>query len=340
MTAVPISTLIGKAITPNRYGRNQQIASVQAMNELIAGFNQVFCFRTRQLAVIGGRVESIGASVGVGPVTWGRAYSFTGANVRRLRYSITLAKPTMFAVATDPYADIVIANSGGVFINSSQAHYGAFNGSALDTPDEWKVLTGTIDSIPSSSALQITVNVYNNARVISVTIWEESAFPDTIYGYLLGVSNMSPIFADTRAAIATSLKSLVDDNGGTQIALNDILFTTSSATQKNIFDQTSTTVTVNTPGITLDMRYKGRRSKSDVPINVAVYVQAAAGTNGSLKIYNAAGAVVLSLGPWTGTSWVTGSFRAPLTQAKYDVMLSTAASNVSILHLAMWEQGT
>lgn len=342
MTAVPISNIIQPAIIAARYSRNGMPAPVQAQNQLASGFNQAWRWRTRELSSIGGRLTAIMASAGAGPTEVARAYSWTSANALRARYSILLAKPSSAAIA-DPYVQVDLYDSSGSLIGSGAAHYGSATGAPNDTPDEWQEHTGTIEGLDGNAGAFCTciVNANNNARLIDCTVWEESTDPDTVSGYQLGVTNTQPILDVQRSALATFTSEMIDHNGGTQVCLTDVPFPTSSVTQKNIFDQTSTTVTVNTPGITLDLRYKGRKSKTTVPLNVAVFGACSVGANGIFKVYDATGAVVLTLGPFSTTpGWLVGSFNATLVQQKYDFMLSTAASTTTILYVSIFEQAT
>jgi hypothetical protein len=342
MTSVIVSSNILPAVASNKYARNGLPVSTQAQGALASAFNQVMRWRTRELFALGGRLQSIMASGGVGGVEVARAYGWVGANSNGdARYSILMAKPSSSAVA-DPYVQIDLYDAGGSLLNSAKAHWGSPSGTPNDTLDEFQEHTGTISGgVNAGTACSIVVTAYNNARWIGTTVWEVSTDPDTGNGYVNGPANMQPILDVDRTNISFLVSELIDNNGGTQVDIPDVLFATASATQKNIFDQTSTTVTANTPGITLDMRYKGRRAKTDVPLVVAVYGACSAGSNGLFKVYNSAGSVLLTIGPFSTTpAWLTGTVRVPQTLAKYDLMLSTAASITTINYVSIFEKGT
>jgi hypothetical protein len=185
------------------------------------------------------------------------------------------------------------------------------------------------------------VSTYNNARIVTCTAWEESNDPDTANGYMAGVTNTGPIYDSDRSGMlgAVGLNAMCSNNGGTQISLTDVTWTAmASATDTNIFDHSTTAVAASSPGLTLDLRYKNRRSATTVTVGFAVYGSCAAGSNGRLKVKDSGGTTLLTVGPFSTTpAWVTGSVALPATQAKYDLMISTAASTFTLSYVSVYE---
>lgn len=91
---------------------------------------------------------------------------------------------------------------------------------------------------------------------------------------------------------------------------------------KNLVDDTSATVSVNTPGVTLDLRYHSTLAREGYGVMVRLRVCAAStvGTDtGAVKLLDENGATLLTV-PITGTTeaWYTADGYLPATLAKYD----------------------
>lgn len=340
MSGVPISPTMLHAIAASSFGRNKQLASVQAQNTIVAGYNAAARYGTpRQLFRFGGNVESIMASSVTNPLVVARGYAHTGAFCKEVKYSLVLAKPTAAVGASDPYAQIDVQTTGGVSLGTGAGHYGSFTGTPADTPDEWQEFTGTI-TVAASTTIAFVLSAYNNARIIGCTVWERSLDPDTSNNYMLGVVNTSPIFDIDRQTIVTWLATMILNNGGTQVDLGDVTRTTISATDTNLIDGTSTTVSASSPGITLDLRYKARRSKAStgVTMTLAIYGSCAVGSNGTVHLKDSGGSTLVTIGPFSTTpSWHVSTVTLPATLAKYDLMIATAASTLMVNFVALFE---
>lgn len=97
---------------------------------------------------------------------------------------------------------------------------------------------------------------------------------------------------------------------------------------KNFIDDTSTTVSANTPGKTLDMRNRTTLSRSGVPVRFKVFAtNSVAGDTGVVKLVDENGADVLVVAVTGGGStnldthgaWYATDGLLPATLAKYDV---------------------
>jgi hypothetical protein len=340
MTAIVIAPALKGVITPSTYGRNGQVVSVQGQYQLVTGYNQLARYRTRELFNAGGQLNTIVASAGAGPTVFARGYGFTSTFAKRVRVAILMAKPSSSAIA-DPYVRFDVQTTGGASVGTPfDAHFGAATGTPADDPSEWPWHMGTIDVSPSTQ-YQYVLSTYNNARIVTATAWEESNDPDTANGYMTGATNTGPIFDSDRSGMlgGVGLNTMCSNNGGTQVTLTDVARAAfASATDTNIFDQTSTTVTAATPGMTLDLRYKNRRSATTVPVGFAVYGSCAAGSNGRFRVKDSGGTTLLTVGPFSTTpGWVTGAVSLPATQAKYDLMISTAASTFTLNYVSIYE---
>ena len=91
---------------------------------------------------------------------------------------------------------------------------------------------------------------------------------------------------------------------------------------KNLVDDTSTTVTTNTPGVQLDLRYRTTlgRAALGVPVRMWVYAESTvANDTGTVQILDSSGAAKLTI-PITGSTarWYATDGYLPALDAKYD----------------------
>lgn len=99
---------------------------------------------------------------------------------------------------------------------------------------------------------------------------------------------------------------------------------------KNWIDDTSTTVNANTPGRTIDLRYRTTLSRqaSGVPVRFKVFAtNTAAGDTGAVLLLDSTGATMLAVSITGGGSsnldthgaWYVTDGYLPATLAKYDI---------------------
>jgi hypothetical protein len=211
------------------------------------------------------------------------------------------------------------------------------------------VSTGAPINIPPNTDLQITVTEQDNARTMTLVVFEDSLAADTANGYIdPNVHNLSPILASSRQGVATLLRNMwlngashlfnwsfiVDSSG------NYGPRSTASATPKNIVDVTSTANTASSPGWTLDLSNTGRVSNTNRPVVVVqVYGKCTVASNGTVSLTNSGGGT-MSVGPFgTSLGWVSaiGSFIA--SAQKYDLLFSTAAGTLSVEAVSVYLLG-
>ncbi len=337
-TLINISPQILPAINPQSLSRNGQIVPAIAMTAIARGANQVARWRTKELYSSVGGVQAITASAGAGPTTIARAYAKTGPYCSKLRWFFLMARPT--GSGGDPYVKLTVTDSVGGAIGSGEAHM-SYAGTASDVPSEWGESTGTIDCDPSTVVV-LTFTVGNNGRMIDALVIEESKRALTLNGYFSeNFVNTGSIFDSVRAAITANMYSMWI-GGGAHILNWTGSRNTSSATDKNLIDGTSTTVTAATPGYTLDMRYKARLrdSATGVACKLAVWGQTDSGTDGFVEMKNSAGTVVGTVSGFTAVAaWHFADVTLPATLEKYDFMYSSGGANVTFSHMSMREEG-
>lgn len=111
---------------------------------------------------------------------------------------------------------------------------------------------------------------------------------------------------------------------------------------KNIIDDTSTTVSANTPGVYLDLRYRTTlaRASLGVPVRLWVYASSTvANDTGTVQILDSASAPQLTV-PITGTTakWYATDGYLPAADAKYDAVYGgNTLGTLSVLAFSLHE---
>lgn len=335
---ITIPLVIGPAIQPQSYSRNGQVAPVNAMTALARATNQTMRWRGKELFTSPGTTDSVAASAGAGPTTIWRSYIHTGPFVDTLRFIVELQRPSSGSTGT-PSCTVAVTTTGGAAVDSETVYHGYGTAGTVDT---WSEFTGTL-AVSADTDYLLVFTVSNNARLANGLVYEETLLPTAANGYIDdGMTNTSPIFDATRAAIQSALYKL--GRRGCAVVMDWYgARANGTATDTNIFDGSSTAVSASTPGVTLDMRYKARLkdAAAGVPCEFRVFGSVDAGTAGDVKIKDSGGTALATVSSFTTTpSWKTASLVLPATKAKYDITLSTAAATLHISDVAIYEYQT
>ncbi len=343
MPVVTVSPLILPMIQPAAYARNGMVVPTVAVQAAARGANQVMRWRTKELLSTDGLVESLHTALG-GTVVRYRGFAHTGPHCTQLRYFVTVARCATTDTG-DPYVTVAATTTGGGALDSSDIHIGQLGGSPSDVPDEWHEYTGTLD-VTADTYILLTVSTTDHARVVHVLVQEQPTKADALASNLAdGYQNGSPILDADRAAMQSALYEKWRRGAAHVMSWHATTArTTTSATATNVIDNTSTTVTTATPGLTLDMRYKARlglASTTGVTCCIAAYGSIAAGANGQLLMKDSGGTTLATVGLFSTTpAWISLPVVLPATLAKYDFQFKTAASTFTLNDISIFEYET
>ena len=111
---------------------------------------------------------------------------------------------------------------------------------------------------------------------------------------------------------------------------------------KNIIDNTSTTVSANTPGWTIDLRAHSTRSRASfgVPVRFKICVNTTVANDGGfVQLVDSTGTPMIVIPTTgTGTQWYTQDGWLPETLAKYDLQYGAgAAGTITPLAMSLYE---
>lgn len=233
---------------------------------------------------------------------------------------------------------------------------GAFTGTATgngpgaytdgDEFNEYTNVVGIILGVPAD-ALVSGVLSDTDSRLVAATVWELPLIGDnTDSGYALSNYQAGgPILATHRESVLTASNLMV--RRGCSHLFNfsvdnqDVPRTTTSATNRNIIDDTSTTPSAATPGYTLDMRYKGSVASTSGKVRALFchYGAVSTGSGGSCRLIDQAGTVLGTISGITTTAqWRTVVVDLPATQTKYDIQHATSAGTLSTYAVSCFMQ--
>lgn len=100
---------------------------------------------------------------------------------------------------------------------------------------------------------------------------------------------------------------------------------------KNIIDVTSTTITANTPGKTLELAGWATLNRKVVPVQLWVYAQAATvGDTGQVILYNSASETVVTVDIDNGPGWYSGTGNLAPATGKFDMHFGNAVGTITI----------
>lgn len=311
--------------------RNGRYPDSLFQSRLNEGLNHLGHWRLKQLAAFGQWTNAIPASdAGASRTRW-RAHVHTSPFAQYLVCVMVLA-PTTNTNATSPGGQVSIEIAPLTFENGDY-NYGASNGTPVDAPDTFgngTTIVGTSGvpyEVSPDTDYAVTFTDRYRGRLVSATLFEWSLAPTVQNGYVqTGFAQGTPIYDRDRYEATLLARELWKHQAGSlwQWAsdTDSASPTRVSGTGINILDDTSTTVSAATPGVTLDFtnRTTVSRASTGVPCVFAARGSVAAGTTGFVELKDSTGAVVATCSGFTTTEgWITTTCNLPASVAKYDV---------------------
>ena len=258
----------------------------------------------------------------------------TGMLARALVFRLGLARPNWPNGGDDPtpvnprIVITTVGSSGGTHVYTISAGLGP-GGDSTDNPDEWS-WPQVICPISAQEDLTVQIELKEGARLFAVSCYEVST--NTVSDIRLNqgdISDGSPILDSQRQVPAENIGFCYLDNATHLVNFTAPSFSTSSRlfnTYANIFDQTLTSVTANTPGFKLETTYHNSVARSTVAVKMAVYASCSSGS-GKVRFADSSGTLIEVTGITTlGWYTATGTFPAGTTKADLHLAGSGTAS--------------
>ncbi len=336
---------------------NGHVASSSLARLTVEKLNAAARWRRKEVFRYAGPTAAL-TSVGGYRRRWNFAFH-TGRYARRLVIRAVMARvKTFIGNSENPYMRFTI--DGGQSIGESYVtyNYGGPQGSPIDSPAEFAYPRLTLDVYPDMD-YTATFNDFNGSRLVSACVHEESIqATDGVYvDRRAGVA--VPIYSANREQVLPMMDDLWKSNGAhcfnftcDSDTSGDLRTSSTPDVFTNLVDNTSTTVTAATPGFTLDLRYKNRRSQTTVPCIFRAFAKVNSETGlGKVILYDSAGDTVARINVLASPLlystvapdspfWWSVVVNMPATRAKYDVRYGHEAdggASVTVYAVSLYE---
>ena len=309
-------------VSPHRLGDNGASVSGAGENLLATKINQALRYQRKEVFGYSSIYDSALASSATARVRWRSAFH---SGVLATRLVIRAVMKPADATTSGPYAVFAVADDAGR-TSSVQMDYGGQGTTTVPALEGYGFVRVTLDIRPDTN-YTASFTDYDGAILVSACVHEESATNET--GYIDSSDLMRPVYSTTRQQMMESMDDLWALNAShvfnfTVDTDDNARFMTNSSTARNVIDDSSTTVTAATPGYTIDLRYKNRRSKTTVPcvFRVCGYADTS-GRPGAAYLLNSSGTalatVVIGHNASAAPVWWSALVDLPATEAKYDI---------------------
>lgn len=350
MTAILVSKVLPAVIHSGRYVRNGMVPSADLYGKVTGALNHANLYRRKLFGSYNGRryqqtFPIFSVTAAGGPTVKWRFRNVTGHSCRALRFVVKMALSNTTSpapTAIDSRIRFGVTPAGGAEVFTGYLHYGSTATTATDVPSEIGKLSTSIDVDPATH-YEIRLLAYDEARVVSVMIYELGEDPDTATAHYTPPGHpVSANILDThRADLLPAWTAMMEanGNGGTSWSADATAVTRTSATYVNVMDSSSTAHSAASPGVTVDFTGRNYYSASTVPCTFAVY---ASGTGASgtakAKLINAGGDVV-AITTITTAAWYSTTVNLATAEQKLDLMIASGggADTISIYAMALYE---
>jgi hypothetical protein len=348
MTTVFVTPTIGAIIQSQQKVRNGLVPDSQFHNAIIGQANNVAAFRGKDIFSSSGNL-GIATPGGAGErVRWRFAFH-TGPFCKTVRAKVLMCPVSKFS-NSNGYARLKIVDAGTlVTTGTDDFHYSPTIGAsvaAANVPDNWGYGEVEVAVSPDTDYYGY-VSDFDGGIALSCDVYETQLLPDTTNGYVgpVHVAAQSGIFDNQRQDLAV-LGDKMWRRGASQVFNwstdldSEARTFVSVAADRNVVDNTSTTVSAATPGFTIDMTGKVTLANSVLNCVIACYGNRGAGTSGNqgVKVKNSAGTVLVNvIGAVAANGWFTSVVQLPATTAKYDLQGYSNSGTFTLYAVSVYE---
>lgn len=289
MTVVTIPVRQRAALRSNQYMRNGAYPSAYAQAYMQEEANHALWVRSKQVGRWTCPIQSIPAPNSAGSTVnrW-RFATHAGSHASRFYARMIAARSYTDGADAEPFVRLLIELDDGTDVGTIDFHMSNVQKSS-DTPNEWSEFIGPLRDT-NGDIVELTPDTdyfgtfidNDGGRLISATVYETSLAADTDNGYLPdGPVAGGPVFDEDRGDLITALRTAWKRNSATLFHwasnTDSSSITRTSATRANWLDQSLTTVTASSPGVSLQLANKGTVRRAGVPAKLWVYGSVGAG---------------------------------------------------------------
>lgn len=355
MSTVTISKHEASALQRSQWVRNAKYPDASLYSFLSGDLNRVIRYQTKEVFHAMSPLGSIKTPSSGTPTTqqrWRGAFHASPFS-RYLVARVIMAMSAASTSSSSRHSTLTLSSSTtyASTLATAEFHYGSTAGSILDTPNEFGILAGIpVDSSGvaydlflggvADSDLYLLWEDFG-ARLISATVYELSVAATTENGYLKdSFTAFQPIFDTHRQGIVNNATSQCKGGGPQLICFtverdSDGAISSTSATAKNVVDNSTTAVSAASPGYTLDLTNRARVGTGTVPCVFKAFAKKSAGTAGTVVLKNSAGSVLATVSVTSTTAqWFSTTVNLPATSAKYDIQYAGDGTNTNTVYAA------
>lgn len=338
MVMIPTDRQLPGLLHPQRFCRNGQIPMAPYVGRISRALQHTLAFRRKLVFQYHSPFVFTDTSGAAGSAVRWRCRFHTGYSAKRLFLRVLLAPSTQ---GTAPYVTWTITPDGGSPITTPALHGSLVDSANGDAPDTLIRRQAVID-ISANTSYGGYLTAYDYVRPISGCIYE---------GGRLDLDDTEPAVVIVQPARrAPVLASHIDELWNAQLltwqrngshlfswSKDTSAVTLTTTTFTNIWDQTSTSVSTSSPGVSVDTVSHSTRSGSGVPVRFAVYAYVSTGT-GAVRLANSSGAL-LTANLTTTQQWVEVSGTIPDAIDKLDVQAKadSGGAQVTVEAVSLYE---
>lgn len=341
------SPVLSRELSYEAHSTLGKLPSARAMRRLAEGFNGLGTHQKRvvlhRAQVLGSLVAGSGSAVSIWPF-----YFRTSANTIGLRVWLGLVD-TDYASASNPRVQVVVSDAGAGTPYSDTVYYNGRN----PPSNNWEIFQRTtiasalIEGLSADTEYYTNITVSGGARVAWALAYEYANrhADDSVAGIVAAgkFSEEGPIYDADWQDVQEAAKEHWRHSGAHLLSWTPNYNrtggpTVTAASYTNIIDGSSTTVTANTPGVTLATQYHGTTSRENaIPVKMAVYATRTVG-EAALNLRITDGTNVVTLTGAANGSWSTVTGTLPGQVAKYDIQAHTTPDTTwRIESVCLWE---
>lgn len=351
---VPVDKAARAPIQIDRQYRNGRCPDASAFSELNVQANQAALWRTKEVFSHAGMLGT-GAGIAVSSAGSGDRtrwmFAFRTSPFMHALLCRAVLYPQSSGFTSGSYARLDVYDTSNTQFGSVEFHYGT---NPLDTANVagWqymKVCDRFLDGLsPDTEYWGMVVDV-DNGLIQSLAVAELNSMTEHYSGYLATNYTAESLIVDKgRENIAALLPTLWRGSPASVLQFQTEALTlpqvTTSASAVNLIDQSSTTYGPSIPGYTLDMTGKARLSQQStgVPVEIRAYMACTSAADGVLHLRDSSGTVIATLNNTGGVfgGWASASATLPATIGKYYLTFQTAAGQVKVWAVSIWEYET
>lgn len=234
-----------------------------------------------------------------------------------------------------------LRNSAGVLQGSASVNVGTTPQNKIDSFNEILSVYKIISSIPADTDL-FGAFVSINCKLLAVEVFEEG--PSTGLVAIQVYQNGTPILDSHRQAFV-DLTNKLTRRGGAQIfnwcmPTDTTARTIASATDTNLFDNTSTAITSSTPGYIVDLTKRSRRRIDNGVRCTFAHYGSSTTSNGVVKLLKENGSLIASIAVNGSTNaWRTVTATINASDEKLTVMHAATTGTTSSYAVSLFTHG-